>query len=404
MIPLYRASIENFETRARQINGIFARRRRFVLRKRYAGIQQAEIRNHAMPKFSSFIAAALLAIALPASAAGLKIAVVAPQSGNLQILGQQVIEGATLAARGKAELVTIDETCADNSGPDVAAKIRATGATIAIGFLCSQSLEGGLPLLAEANIPAITLSVRASILMEDSLKKDWPFFRLAPAPNAEREKLADVIFQTWKGKPFAILDDGTITSRETAETVRETLEQRGMKATLIDNFRPAQEVQTLLVRRLAKAGVTNVFAAADRNDMSVMAHDARQAGLNLTFLGGDSLNAADQNLSLEKGVLAVTRPDYQTLPPAKSLVDLLAKEGKTADGYFLPAYAAVTVSVDAAEIAGGSGAPLTEALIGVPYQTVIGEVRFTQGHELATNPFMLLEWDGQGFRPPAATQ
>jgi branched-chain amino acid transport system substrate-binding protein len=358
-----------------------------------------------MSKFSPLVLAVLFAVPLPVSAAGLKIAVVAPQSGNLEILGRQVIDGATLAARDKAELVTIDETCADNSGPDVAAKIRASGAAVAIGFLCSQSLEGGLPLMAKANIPAITLSVRASILMEDALKKDWPFFRLAPSPNAEREKLADVIFQNWKGKPFAILDDGTITSRETAETVRETLEQRGMKATLVDNFRPAQEVQTLLVRRLAKAGVTHVFAVADRNDMSVMAHDARAAGLDLTFLGGDALNAADdQNMPLEKGVLAVTQPDYQTLPSAGSVVEPLAKQGKTADGYFLPAYAAVTVSVDAAEIAGGSGAPLTEALIGVPYQTVLGEVRFTQTHELATNPFRLLEWDGKGFRPPAVTQ
>jgi branched-chain amino acid transport system substrate-binding protein len=357
-----------------------------------------------MSKFSSIVVAAWLAIPLPVYAAGLKIAVVAPQSGNLEVLGRQVIDGATLAAKDKAELVMIDETCADNSGPDVAAKIRASGAAVAVGFLCSQSLDGGLPLLAQAKIPAITLSVRASILMEDALKKDWPFFRLAPSPTAEREKLADAIFQNWKGKPFAILDDGTITSRETAETVRETLEQRGMKAVLIDNFRPAQEVQTLLVRRLAKAGVTHVFAAADRNDMAVMAHDARQAGLNLTFLGGDSLNAADQDVPLEKGVLAVTRPDYQTLAAARSVVEPLAKEGKTADGYLLPAYAAVTVAMDAAEIAGGSGAPLEEALIGTPYGTVIGEVQFTQAHELATNPFMLLEWDGEGFRLPGATQ
>jgi branched-chain amino acid transport system substrate-binding protein len=357
-----------------------------------------------MSKLSLFALALLLATPGPAPAANLKIAVVAPQSGNFAILGGQIVEGATLAAKDKAEIVTIDEPCSDNSGPGIAAKIRDSGATVAIGFLCTQSLDGGLPLLAKAKIPAITLSVRASILMEDALKKGWPFFRLAPSPAAEREKIADAIFQTWKGKPFAILDDGTITSRETAETVRETLEQKGMKATLIDNFRPAQEMQTLLVRRLAKAGVTHVFAAADRNDMSVMAHDARRAGLDLIFLGGDALNAADQDVPLEKGVLAVTQPDYQTLPPAKPVVDALARQGKPADGYVLPAYAAVTIARDAAEIAGGSGASLTEALIDTPYQTVLGEIRFTQGHELATNPFRLLEWDGAGFRPSEETQ
>jgi branched-chain amino acid transport system substrate-binding protein len=341
---------------------------------------------------------------LSVNAATLKIAVVAPQSGSLQILGQQVIDGATLAAKDKAEIVAINESCADDSGPDLANRIQQSGAQVAIGFLCSQSLEGALPVLASAKIPAITLSVRASILMEDAIKKDWPLFRLAPSPTAEREKLADTIFQNWKGKPFAILDDGTITSRETAETVRETLEQRGMKATLIDNFRPAQEMQTLLVRRLAKAGVTHVFAAADRNDMSVMAHDARAANLGLTFLGGDALSATDQAVPLEKGVLAVTRPDYQTLPAAKSVVEQLAKDNKSADGYVLPAYAAVTIALDADEIAAGNGAGLTEALIDTPYKTVIGEIRFTQAHELTTNPFSLLEWDGQSFKPVEPTQ
>jgi branched-chain amino acid transport system substrate-binding protein len=147
-----------------------------------------------------------------------------------------------------------------------------------------------------------------------------------------------------------------------------------------------------------------VFAAADRSDMSVMAHDARQAGLHLVFLGGDTLNATEQAVPLEKGVLAVTLPDYQTLAPAKSVVEPLIKAGGSADGYFLPAYAAMSIVADAEEIASGSGASLAEALVDTPFQTVMGEIQFTKGHELAVNPFMLLEWDGQSFKPPVATQ
>jgi branched-chain amino acid transport system substrate-binding protein len=358
-----------------------------------------------MFKFIPSLAAILLLTPAAAGAAAVRIAVVAPQAGNLKILGQQVIDGATLAAKGKADLVIINETCADNSGPDIAAKIRLSGAAVAIGFLCSQSLDGGgLPLLAQAKIPAISLSIRASILMEDALRKGWPFFRLAPSPTAERDKIAETIFDDWKGKPFAILDDGTITSRETAETVRETLEQKGMKATLIDNFNPAQDVQTLLVRRLAKAGVTHVFAAADRGDLAVMAHDANAAGLNLSFLGGDALNGNDQGVPLPKGVLAITLPDSASQPAAAAVVADLAKDGKYADGYFLLANAAVTLAADAAEIADGSGASLSEALVDTPYETVLGEIRFTKSHELATNPFRLMEWDGQAFREPVTTQ
>src|SRR5690606_29111821 len=108
----------------------------------------------------------------------------------------------------------------------------------AIGFLCADSLDGGLPALAEAKVPAITLSVRSTILMEDALKKGWPLFRLAPSTTAEREMIVKAIFERWKDKPFALLDDGTIMSREMIDNVRQALEQKGMKPAFIDNFRP----------------------------------------------------------------------------------------------------------------------------------------------------------------------
>jgi len=357
-----------------------------------------------MNRHTALLAFALSLSPLLAQAAGPKIAVVAPQDGNLAILGAQIVLGAQVAADGKADIVVIAESCAENSGPDIAARIIASGAVAAIGFLCTDSLTPGLEALAKARIPAITLSVRASIVMEDALKKGWPLFRLAPAPGAEREKIVEAIFAHWKGKPFALLDDGTITSRETSETVREALEAKGMKATFIDNFRPAQEVQTQQLRRLKKAGVTHVFAAADRGDMAVMARDARAAKLPLTFMGGDALNGNDQGVALEPGVLAVTLPDATTLPSAKPVVDQLRKEGKSAEGYLLPADAAVSIVMDAEEIASGSGAPLADALAGTPFDTVLGKVQFTSAHELSANPFALLEWNGAAFVPPAVSQ
>lgn len=351
------------------------------------------------------ISALALALSSPlALAAGTKIAVVAPQDGNLAILGQQVVDGARMAADSKAEIIVIPESCEEGSGTAIANDIVSSGAIAAIGFLCTDSLEPGLDVLAKANIPAMTISVRASIVMEDALKKGWPLFRLAPSPTAERDRIVEAIFANWKGKPFALLDDGTITSRETSETVREALEVKGMKATFIDNFRPAQEVQTQLLRRLAKAGVTHIFAAADRGDMSVMARDAKAAKLPLTFMGGDSLNGNDQGVALEKGVLAVTMPNYAALPAARPVVDLAAKDGKSVDGYVLPAHAAVSIILDAEEIATGSGSPLADALIDTPFDTVLGKIQFTRMHELSGNPFLLQEWNGEAFAPLSDTQ
>lgn len=346
----------------------------------------------------------LFATPLAAVAAGPRIAVVAPTDGNLKILGDQIRLGAAEAAKGKAEVVEIDESCAERSGPSIADRIRDAGVIAAVGFLCVDSLDGGLPILAEAKIPAITLSVRSQVLMEDAIKKGWPFFRLAPSTSAEREMIVREIFAQWKDKPFALLDDGTIMSREMVDGVRQALEQKGMKPAFIDNFRPAQEVQTQLIRRLAKAGVTHVFAASDRNDMSVMARDARAAKIDLTFLGGDALNGMNQPVPLESGVFAVTLPDPRTLPSAKPIVELMQKEKKVAEGYVLPAHSAITIVIEAHEIAAGSGAPLSDALVGTPFDTAIGKIRFAKNHELSDNPFRMLVWDGAAFVLPAVTE
>ena len=342
--------------------------------------------------------------AAAAWAAGPKIAVVAPDQGNLKILGDQVRLGAVFAGRDKAEIIEIAESCAEGSGPALADRIAESGAVAAIGFLCTESLQGGLPVLAKAAIPAITLSIRSEVLMQDSLKKKWPFFRLAPSTSAEHEAVANAIFTHWKDKPFALLDDGTILSREMTDSVRQILEQKGMSAAFVDNFRPAQEVQTQLMRRLKQANVTHVFAASDRNDMSVLARDAKVAGINLTFLGGDALKGMNQPVPLEAGVYAITLPESAGLEFAKAIVDLMQGEKKIPEGYVLPAYSSIGIVLQATEIAEGSGAPLADALIETPFSTALGEIRFGKDHELAGNPYRMLVWDGTAFVEPPLSQ
>ncbi len=115
------------------------------------------------------------------AATELTLAVVAPKSGPYQALGDQVRQGAVLAAGSLSiALVEVDETCDEGSGKAIAEAIAAAGAKAAIGFLCSESLKDALPSLKQSEIPALTLSVRWKGLMEDALKQAAPVFRLAP--------------------------------------------------------------------------------------------------------------------------------------------------------------------------------------------------------------------------------
>lgn len=345
-------------------------------------------------------ATALLAAVTSAHAEG--IAVVAPQSGPYAVLGEQIRDGAAAAASAVGKnIFLINESCEPGSSQEIATRIVEAGVDTAIGFLCSESLDGALPALTEAKIPVITVSVRWKGLMEDALKYGWPLFRLAPTPDDEVEKLIDVIIATWPGSPLALVEDGTIRGRELVDAVRAGLEERGLKPVFVDTFRPGQEQQIALVRRLQKAGVTHVLVGGDRNDVAVIARDAAAESIPLTIIGGDAMRAVDQPVPLADGVLAVMTPDHANEPSAAKAVEALRTGGIEPEGYVLPAHAAVEIALAATARAIEENRAAAEIIAEDSFQTVIGTIGFGSDHELADNPYRLLEWRNDAFTTPA---
>jgi branched-chain amino acid transport system substrate-binding protein len=339
--------------------------------------------------------------AFAGSASAASIGIVAPQSGPYELLGQQVRQGAkAAAAKLGLDVVEIHESCEDGSGGAIADGLVAAKVSAAIGFLCTETLQDVLPPLKAAAIPAITLSSRAPILMEDALKYGWPLFRLAPSDRAESARAAEVILRDWKGHPIGLVDDGTIYSRELVDRIRSTLEENGLKPTFADTMRPNQEQQVALVRRLARTGITHVFIGAERNDIAVVARDAASENFPLTILGGDTLNAANTPLALAANVMAITRPAYDTLPSAQGAAGELRAAGIEPEGYVLPAYAATELTAALAEAAQAQSKPAPEILAsGTAFKTVIGDLTFNPSHELSDNPYRLQRWNGQRFEP-----
>lgn len=349
---------------------------------------------------STLAAAASGLIATQASAAG--IAVVAPQTGPYASLGRQIVDGASQAAKMLGvEITLVAESCEPDSGAGIGATLRDAKVDAAVGFLCGETLDGSLSILKDAKIPAITVSVRGKIIMEDALKYGWPLFRLAPSSDAEAQALTEIILRDWQGNAFALLEDGTIHGRELAEAIRNALELRGLKPAFTDTYRPSQEQQVALVRRLKKAGITHAFVGGDRNDVAVIARDAASENIALTLLGGDAMAAADQPVALADGALAVTLPAYAALPAAASATDALRDGGIEPEGYVLPAYAAIEIAVEARKRSASQGKPLAETLVGAPFSTVLGPIVFTKDHELSENPYRLQVWQDNRFVPVA---
>lgn len=353
------------------------------------------------------LTAAAFGYVAPATAvSAATIGVVAPKTGPYALLGAQVFEGARAAAEVTGDrLVEIDEDCNEPGGADAAKALAEAKASIAIGFVCVETLTSAMPALAGNKIPAITISVRSRILMEDALRNGWPLFRMAPSESAEAEKIAAVIVDHWKAEPIAFVDDGTIYGRELVSAVRQKLEPLGITPVFTDTLRPGQEQQIALIRRLQKAGATHVLIGADRNDVAIIVRDAAKENIPLTVLGGDVMKAANRPIALGDGTLAVTLPPYQALPTAAEATAVLKGRQIEPEGNTLPAYAAVQLASQAAASAGIDQAKLLSSLKERSFQTVIGQIRFDAGHELADNPYRLLEWRGNAFVTlPSATE
>jgi branched-chain amino acid transport system substrate-binding protein len=342
-------------------------------------------------------AAGVFLAAAPVSAA--TIGVVAPASGPYALLGQQILHGAEAAVADGDKLVPIAESCEQGAGKSVADRLKQAGATVAIGFLCVETLSESLPQLKEAGIAAITVSVRSKILMEDATRYGWPFFRLAPVDGEEADRLAEIVLSKFQNKSIALVDDGTIYGRELTGAIRQKLEAGGIKPAFADTFRPGQEQQLALVRRLVKTGASHVVVGGDRADVAVMARDAAAEKAALTIIGGDVMRAADRPVPLADGVLAVALPEYAARPSAAPAVAALHASGHEADGYTLPAYAAVQIARAATSKALAEKKSVAQVLPNLSVDTVLGRLTFATSHELAQNPFRLQEWRANAFHP-----
>ncbi len=347
---------------------------------------------------TALLAAALALLGSAAPASELRLGLAAPLDGAFATLGGQMRGGAEVAARkAGAELVIAGEDCGAEGGAAAARELVEAGVAIVIGFLCQESIEAALPVLAEAGIPVITPAVRANGLTDRRARTGWPVWRLTPRADGEARAIADILPKLWRTEHFAIVDDGTIHGRELAESLRLAAEMAGLKPLFVDTFRPQMENQIALVGRLARTGASRIFVGGDREDIAIMARDSGQLGHEMIFAGGEALRAAG-DIPLAEGTLMIAPPEW-----SDRLTEAGAAPFADADilpeGYALPAHAAAEIAIETQRQAITANRPLTEILADRSFETAIGPVSFDDKGDLAQSLFVLHRYDGSRFLP-----
>jgi branched-chain amino acid transport system substrate-binding protein len=239
---------------------------------------------------------------------------------------------------------------------------------------------------------------------EDAERFGWKFFRMAPNERTEPEIIAEIIAKVWSGEPLALVEDGTVYGRELVESVRLALEMRGIKPVYVDNYRPSLDKQFSLVRRIQKSGATHVFIGGDRLDAAIIARDAAEAELDLVFMGGDALNAPDDDVPLRNGVLAVIVPDPERLASAQDLARVFQRADMTPNGYRIPAYAAGQVVQAANAVSQSGNQSLADAIASKTFETALGRISFNADGDMQPSPLQLMVWRDVEFVPVDETE
>lgn len=349
-----------------------------------------------MPNPLPLLLAAFL-LAVPGAAAAedaIRIGVAAPLSGASGILGAQVTAGADTAADSATEITRADTECSVEGGGKAADALVAARVEIALGFLCTEALASALPRLTAAGIPVLTVGVRANRFTDTRAKTGALIWRLAPRSDAEADAAAALLAARWKDAPFALVDDGTIYGRGLSDAVRTRLEAAGLRPSSVDNYRPAEEKQFGLVRRILATGVTHIFLAGDRPDVAIIARDAASLDLGLEIVGGESLlDEGNPDIPLPAGVLAVG--------PVNRFDDIPAAAGipEARQGYFGPSIAATEIALAAVRFSRQRQKSLREVLEANAFATSLGPIGFDAKGDSDLKLFRTFRFDGRDFVP-----
>lgn len=343
------------------------------------------------------LAASLALLPARVSAAELLVGVSAPLTGPSELLGRQIRHGAEAAAVATgAALVLADDRCSAEGGAEAARSFVAAKVAVVTGFVCTEAIEAALPILKEAGIATVATGVRTNALTDRRTRTGWQVVRVAPRTDHEVEAAASILGRLWREELFAIVDDGTIYSRDLAEGFRLALEQQGLKAVFVDTLRPQLDNQIGLAGRLRKSGATHVFVAADRADVAILGRDAVQIGYPVTLAGGEVLRSVSDGPDLAEGTLMIGLPEWTARADADVVARLRAAKIEP-EGYVLPAYVSIEIVAQAATKAEAAGSAIFSELEGKTFATALGAIGFDQNGDRTDNPYRLYRYQGGAF-------
>ncbi|MDA8447490.1 branched-chain amino acid ABC transporter substrate-binding protein [Paracidovorax valerianellae] len=256
--------------------------------------------------------AALLAIAALAATLGagcskvpdtIKIGVAQPLSGPLGALGQDMLNGVTLAVQelnksgftvdGKTvtlEVVAQDDRADADSGKNAAQQLVESGVVAVIGNLNSGVSIAAAPIYAEKGIAQLAISTNPRFT-ELGLQTT---LRLVANDNLQARAMGSFAATQLSTASYAVLDDGTPYGKGLADGAAKQLATEKKEVTVRQSFDDKTTDFDEVARRIQTAKVGVIVTTL--NDFQVLALMQALQKINytqLSVLGGDTIKTTD---------------------------------------------------------------------------------------------------------------
>ena len=354
-------------------------------------------------------ALALLASTGFAQAAEITIAVAGPMTGPVASIGEQLRNGAELAAQAinknggvngdTIKIVVHDDACDPKQAVAIANRIVSDGIKFVDGHACSGSSIPASEVYAEANVLMMSPASSNPAMTDKAAQEGWTtIMRLYGRDDAQGLFIGPWIKQNFGTKKIAILHDKSAYGKGLADVVRASLNGAGVKEVLYEGINAGEKDYKAVVNRLKSQGVEFLYFGGYHTEAGLMMRQAADQNYKFQLMMGDSIATPEFGAvagPAADGTLFTFPPDGRDSDAAKGALEQFREIGFVPEGFTLFSYATVQA------IAGGIGKAgsadpkaVAKTLRSTTVDTVIGPVSFDQKGDIKDPKYDINVWKG----------
>lgn len=357
--------------------------------------------------------AAVLALSTASAADDtIKIGVPVPLSGSYASAGQDILDGAKLAAENinanggvlgkKIEVVGEDDACDAQTAVQAAQKLIDAGVVAVAGGYCSSAALPETTPLHRAGLAFVLDASTNPKLTEMGYNN---VFRVIGRDDEQGPFAANFMANFLHAKRAAVIDDNTTYAKGLADATVKALKADKVDVVYSNSITPGQMDYTPVLTRVAGLKPDVTYYTGYFAEAGLMVKEAKEINLPGRFMGGDATNspvllktagpAAD-------GMLITTAPLPQFLTGAHDFVDQYQKQFGHGPGPY-SAYEYDSVGVVAQAIKNAKSdkpAAIVEALHKIKdYPGITGTIGFNAKGDRTTAAYIVIEVKNDQFVP-----